>query len=1758
MEEAFPRGGSVKKPTVQHQNEDEEDLFKVTGEAVDKGKKRKLKQEEKKKVKKQKVHVPDFLQGNEIEPLSFKALHPEMLCLGCLKEIRQYELIVGLPNGLTGTVAITNISDTYTQALRNYASKTAAAAEQEDIYGLHDLFKVGMLMLCKVLEPEPDQGGKKKKTRLTINPKDVHKNLSVKSIRSGMALFGVISSVEDHGYTVDIGVKGLHAFLKNTDAERYIQMHNDGYPLKAGQYVRCRMLGEGNRMDILSGEGRTVSVTINPKKVGKAQLNSSGVEVGQYPLLPGTRITVNVEKTCDEGIFVRFSTFKGQVHRSHLTSNPNNYSKNEEVVASILYIHPLTKVISMTLQPHLVNYTGVTLDLFKGISFGDIVEAKLKHFDGNNRAIFQLTESAIGFASKKNLCNNTVKDIKKEFQIGSLYRCRIMGFNPLENQVAVTLKQSILEQKYLRLADIKPGKIVQCTIKAIHSKGVSVKVVKGITGFIPTMHLTDVTLKNPEKKFKINDKLKCRVLFVNTQKKNLTLTHKKSLVHTKYPIITDYSQCQVGQELEGFILAITDKGVRVNFFNDVTLSSKAPFGQRKADVPSDFQIGKLVDCVVIQKGEKGLDVELQPSGKKAFLPKTHLSDSMAMCELLWDMYKEGSKIPQVMYYNRTSITIVSAKQSLIEASKSNELLPELSDLKLGMMYPGVVKNLVSYGVFVEFPGGLFALSPNKFAVDRRLPELSSVYTPGQTVVAKVTDIDIDNKRFLVSLRMTDCYQGDTSIGLRLLRNFLKQREAVIKKYRKKKNAKGRVAQIIPGSIVKVRVIESTEEGLVCQLDDGVRGFIFKDHMEDGTFDLEKDLECLVLVCDLVKLQVELSMKKNLISKVKSLKKNRYTQIKEGQGLKSEVLVIKEDFILVILRGHGAGQLAYLPSKRHLDDVLECHQFEVGQVNPLIIKEVRDNLVLASLKIHEEKEADDGDVIIKVRHEIEERNIKIGDIVTAKVKSVFPTQMNITVDDVPGRVHITQSVDEICNGLNPFRNYIEGMEIQVKVIGLKEIKSSRYLPITHRRFKKTIPECTLKPSLLAAKGDNFGTEEKKLSAGEKVVAFVEDYSANILWMHVTTNIKGKVHFFDISNDLRTLENPGMFFKPGNGYNATVIEVIDESLVQLTLTGSNIELKEGCITKGKIVGISEGLGLTVLLPHSYKGFVSLTDLQDEFRDSPVKAYHVGQVVKCCVLTMSAGNRCRISLRKSRLKPNQNLSDVKDPDIQCYSQLTHGQVLRGYITRKMPDQLVVSVGHDVPGFVQFKDSAEDYFPGKVVSVQIMSISEGKPMVKMSLLGLDVEERKDEKKVAQDKKKTVKRKRKSLLSDSESTLDSKRAKKEESAECAMTKSKDKKVGRSLSSGVNVSDTDSGVDIKQESDSEDDPKKPSFHSSDLPRLQLPVKFSWDADFKLKQIPRSQERSMDDSDEEEIQEAPKKTKEQIRLEKQEEEKRLFEFERKQLEGEQVPQTADAFDRLVLQSPNSSMVWLRYMAFHLETAEIDKARAVAERALKTISFREEQEKLNVWVAYLNLENMYGTPQSLSEVLKRAVQQNDSIKVHQHLINIYVSSGKIEEAEQVYNMLVKKHSQNKEIWISFEQFYFQNDRLESARRLLQRAFKSLDPKQHVEVIAKVSQMEFKHGDPERGKTMFENILSNYPKRTDLWSVYIDMETKQGNIENVRHLYERVISLKMSAKKMKFFFKKHLDFEQQHGTDATVAAVKQKALEFVESRGYVDADD
>ena len=55
--------------------------------------------------------------------------------------------------------------------------------------------------------------------------------------------------------------------------------------------------------------------------------------------------------------------------------------------------------------------------------------------------------------------------------------------------------------------------------------------------------------------------------------------------------------------------------------------------------------------------------------------------------------------------------------------------------------------------------------------------------------------------------------------------------------------------------------------------------------------------------------------------------------------------------------------------------------------------------------------------------------------------------------------------------------------------------------------------------------------------------------------------------------------------------------------------------------------------------------------------------------------------------------------------------------------------------------------------------------------------------------------------------------------------------------------------------------------------------------------------------------------------------------------------------------------------------------------------------------------------------------------------------------------------------------------------------------IETITSFAMLEFKHGEPERGKTLLDNILISYPKRTDIWSMYVDVLVKNNEVVSAR---------------------------------------------------------
>jgi len=73
-----------------------------------------------------------------------------------------------------------------------------------------------------------------------------------------------------------------------------------------------------------------------------------------------------------------------------------------------------------------------------------------------------------------------------------------------------------------------------------------------------------------------------------------------------------------------------------------------------------------------------------------------------------------------------------------------------------------------------------------------------------------------------------------------------------------------------------------------------------------------------------------------------------------------------------------------------------------------------------------------------------------------------------------------------------------------------------------------------------------------------------------------------------------------------------------------------------------------------------------------------------------------------------------------------------------------------------------------------------------------------------------------------------------------------------------------------------------------------------------------------------------------------------------------------------------------------------------------------------------------------------------------------------------------------------------------------------------------------------------------------MYLDIEIKKGTKSSIRGLFERCISLGLKPKKMKFFFKRYLEFEVKEGNQEKIEYVKEKANEYVNSMMNKEEDE
>ena len=808
------------------------------------------------------------------------------------------------------------------------------------------------------------------------------------------------------------------------------------------------------------------------------------------------------------------------------------------------------------------------------------------------------------------------------------------------------------------------------------------------------------------------------------------------------------------------------------------------------------------------------------------------------------------------------------------------------------------------------------------------------------------------------------------------------------------------------------------------------------------------------------------------------------------------------------------------------------------------------------------------------------HVSVGDEIDAYVVAVAHDGLKVTV--APGVTTFVPTIETSSNAVELERalnsRFSVGARVRATVVGVKA-------------SKKRID--------LSLRTDAAGSS--RVCVGAKVQGIVTRVAKNVgLMVQLGSHSVGRVHLTDMADELK--DDPCSSYDVGQAIQVRVLHVSSNGEVDLSLRESRLGNKRKKAMDAEIEDIStivpgervkgyvkstSNKGCFVSLSRRVDAMCKLSNLADGFVADPAKEFPPGKLVEGRVVSADAAKgRVEISFRENDAA--QGNADV--------AGVSEGDVLMGTVRRVQPYGVFIGLdGTKLSGLCHISmfadarisgDLAAHVQPGERVRTKVLKVDASTNKislgVKASLFDDDDDDDNDNEEDAMD----VAKEMDPLMAndededeeesddDEDSDDDDDDEDEDDGDDGGEENSEDSGEESESSEDMDVDDDDADdadaddADDEEDADDddddedededeensdgdEDDSSDSEGEDSEEEPIGKDLDFDWDAEKQSSEAKNAQDDVDAGEDGKTLSKREKKRLKEAR------ELEILRKEQALKDENQAPESAMEFEKLLVASPRSSYLWVRYMAFHVSCGAFDDARQVAERAVGAIPATEEDERMNIWTAYLNLENKYGKPtpeEAVKKLFSRAVQIADAKHMHLTLIAMYERNDQQKQLDEILKKAVKKFSYSCKVWLAYVRVAVLRGDSELTRKLLDRATQSLPKHKHIKVMVRTALIEMKEGGSagaERARTMFESILRNYPRRTDIWSVYIDQEIKQGDTQRIRALFERATHLDLNAKSMKFLFKRFLDFERSEGDDERIKHVKQRAMEYVSNK-------
>ncbi|KZT75076.1 hypothetical protein DAEQUDRAFT_807332 [Daedalea quercina L-15889] len=1078
-------------------------------------------------------------------------------------------------------------------------------------------------------------------------------------------------------------------------------------------------------------------------------------------------------------------------------------------------------------------------------------------------------------------------------------------------------------------------------------------------------------------------------------------------------------------------------------------------------------------------------------------------------------YKVGQKIKARVLYDinasnppRFALSLAEHLIQLVPKSLVGSDLTDAYPIGLTLDAVKVTRVETERGLVVEVSDGIEGYVHISHVSDDHVPSLSP--TSGHWKLGTVH-----------KARVTGYYPLDGYLQLSFRQSVLQQKFL-------------QVAEVQVGELIKGTVKKLTDSALFVSISGTVDGVIWPNHYADISlkhpqkrFKPGGSIKCRVLVVDPERRRIVLTAKKALLESPLPIVA-RLEDAEEGLITHAVVFRVSDKSVQVEFYNNLK---AIVPAREASETTLGSlsEAFSIGKPVKVKILSVDHDTsrILASIR---QASPNFKAAITDIS------GVEIGDSVEGIIAEIQKDKVVVTLQ--PTQVRALLSLNNLAN-----RRGVSAAQLRAS---LKVQDKLQDLVVVSRSPEKGIVLVATKPKDKEVLTQKSALSLDTIQVGQLVGGRVLRHGRQGALVKLTNTISGTLHPTDVSDDYGS----GSPFPPVDTVLKAVVLAVDKEKRQLTLStrpsrmrpdeNKSVldreikgldDLNVGEIVRGFIKNVAEH-GLFVMLGRNIDARVQIKELFDQYVKVWKSHFTANQLVKGRILSIDREKKqVEMTFRSGNLKrdarPTVTLAD-----------LTEGQKVDGHVKKIEEYGIFIEIeGSKVSGLCHKSELSDN--KDADVTLALRSFREG-DHVKAVILAIDTEKRRISFGL-----------KPSYFAEADFELSGGEESHEEGdaggtlgvvEDTEMRGSDEEEVGdHTIDQDASDEEPEveqGAVDIDINIDDLERSTQAKTRTTDLLSLSLDLKqgFQWSANPE-----HESDTGISSSDESEDDGQERKKKKHKR--------KAIEQDLTADMHTKTPESNADFERVLLGSPNSSYLWIQYMSFQLQISEVDKAREVAKRALRSINFREEQEKLNVWIALLNLENVYGTDESLEATFKDAARHNDSKTVHLRLAAIFDQSGKAEEAEEQYKRTCKKFGHSSKIWTLFGEHYLKRGKLDDARKLLPRSLQSLEKRKHLKTISKFAQLEYKFGDPERGKTVFEGIVDSHPKRWDLWSVYIDMEAGQGDIMSARNIFERVLALKMTSHKAKSFFKKWLELERRIGDEEGVNAVKAKAIEWTQ---------